>query len=323
LCYTHLSSEERYQIHALGKAGHSLREIAAHLGRSPSTLSREMRRNRGQRGYRPKQAHRLARARATGCRSRPRITPRQWQGIADLLGRGWSPQQISVRSRLEGTLAVSHEWIYTFVYADKLAGGTLYSHLRGRKRYRKRYAGGRDRRGQIPHRIGIERRPAGANRRLHLGHWEGDTVHGGRAGVVSLVDRKSRFTRLGKVQRRTAQETRRAIQRRLRSLAHRARSLTVDNGREFADHQGIAQDLDTRVYFADPYASWQRGTNENTNGLLRQYLPKHRNLSDLTGPEIRKIENRLNHRPRRCLGYRTPYEVFYSTRHQLTVALRS
>jgi len=319
--YTHLSSEERYQIYALRKAGHSLPEIGALLDRSPATISRELRRNRGGRGYRPKQAHRLARTRATACRSRPRITRRQWRGVAKLLQRGWSPQQIAERSRLEGTLAVSHEWIYTFVYADKLAGGTLWSHLRGRKRYRKRYASGRDRRGQIPHRVGIEHRPVAANRRLHLGHWEGDTLHGGRAGVVSLVDRKSRFTRLGKVLRRTAQHTRRAVQRRLEALVRR--SLTVDNGREFADHQGIAQDLDTDVYFARAYAAWQRGTNENTNGLLRQYLPKRRDLANLTGPEIRQNENRLNHRPRKCLGYRTPHEVFYNERLQLTVALRS
>jgi IS30 family transposase len=321
--YTHLSSEERYQIYALHKAGHSLREIGALLGRSPATVSRELRRNRGQRGYRPKQAHQLAHTRATACRSRPRITTRQWRGVAGLLRRGWSPQQIAERGRLEGTVAISHEWIYTFLYANKLAGGTLWSHLRGRKRYRKRYASGRDRRGQIPHRVGIEHRPIGAHRRLHLGHWEGDTLHGGRAGVVSLVDRKSRFTRLGKVLRRTAEHTRRAIHRRLEALAHRARSLTVDNGREFADHQGIAKDLDTHVYFARPYAAWQRGTNENTNGLIRQYLPKRRNLATLTGPEIRRIENRLNHRPRKCLGYRTPHEVFYNARHQLTVALRS
>ena len=162
-----------------------------------------------------------------------------------------------------------------------------------------------------------------ADRRLHRGHWEGDTMHGGQAGVVSLVDRKSRFTRLGKVLRRTAEQARSAIRRRLQSLPHRVRSVTVDNGREFADHRGIALDLDSRVFFAHPYRAWERGTNENTNGLIRQYLPKRRNLALLSGPEIRKIENRLNHRPRLCLDFRTPHEVFYNVRHKLTVALRS
>lgn len=323
MSYTHLSSEERYQIHALCKSGQSLRAIGAVLGRSPATISRELRRNHGLRGYRPAEADGLARGRAAWSRSRPRITQRQWREIARLLEREWSPQQIAERCRREGSLAISAEWIYLFIYAHKRDGGTLWSHLRIRKLRRKRYAGGRDRRGQIPFRIGIEQRGRSADRRLHRGHWEGDTLHGGRAGVISLVDRKSRLTRLGKVLRRTAAQARSAIRRRLALLPHRARSLTVDNGREFADHRGIARDLGARVYFARPYAAWQRGTNENTNGLIRQYLPKQRNLLALSGPEICRIENRLNHRPRRCLGYRTPHEVFYNVRHKLTVALRS
>jgi IS30 family transposase len=224
---------------------------------------------------------------------------------------------------LEDTLSISAEWIYLYIYADKALGGGLWNCLRGRKRYRKRYGSGRDRRGQIPGRVAITRRPAGANHRSRLGHWEADTVHGGRSGVVTMVDRKSRFTRIGKVLRRTAADTRGAMKRRLESLERRVQSVTVDNGREFADHRGIAHDLKTHVYFADPYASWQRGTNENTNGLIREHLPKGRNLAHLGGPEIRKIENRLNHRPRRCLGYRTPHEVMYNERHHLTVALRS
>ena len=321
--YTHLSSEERYQIHALRKSGRSLRAIGAVLGRSAATISRELRRNRGAHGYRPAEAKGMAWARSALSRSRPRITIRQWRAIARLLQRDWSPQQIAERCRREGTLAISHEWIYTFVYAHKREGGTLWSHLRVRKQRRKRYASGRDRRGQIPGRIGIEQRGRSADRRLHRGHWEGDTMHGGRAGVVSLVDRKSRFTRLGKVLRRTAEQARSAVRRRLASLHPRVRSITVDNGREFTDHRGIARDLGTRVFFARPYRAWERGTNENTNGLIRQYLPKRRDLVSLSGPEIRKIENRLNHRPRRCLEYRTPHEVFYHERQELTVALRS
>lgn len=321
--YTHLSRSERYQIDVLRRTGHSLREIGTLLQRSASTISRELHRNRGPRSYRPLRADRLARRRSSQSRSRPRITIRQWRGVARLLRLEWSPQQIAERCRLDGTLAISHEWIYSFVYAEKAIGGFLWRCLRVRKKRRKRYAGGRDRRGQIPFRIGIEERSAQADERLRSGDWEGDTMHGGRAGVVTLVDRTSRFTRLAKVLRRTAHEVRAAIRRRLVPLGHRVRSLTVDNGREFADHLGIARDLEADVFFAHPYSSWERGTNENTNGLIRQYLPKGRDLTSLTGPEIRRIENRLNHRPRKCLGYRTPYEVEYRIHTTPTVALRS
>jgi len=322
--YTHLTPEERYQIYALMKAGHPQAEIAAHLGRSPSTVSRELSRNRSLRGYRPQQAQETARHRARRCRTRPRITARQWAAVAELVRRQWSPQQVADRADLEGTLAISPESIYRFVYAEKRAGGELWRHLRGRRHYRRRYGAGRACRGRIPGRIGIEHRPAAVERRDRIGHWEADTVHGrGRRGaVLSLVERRSRFTRMAKLPRATAQAVRDGACRRLRPIADRVDSLTADNGMEFAAHRRIAADLKADFYFADPYAAWQRGTNENTNGLIRQYLPKTRDLTTVTGPEIRKIENRLNHRPRKCLGYLTPHEVFHNTRLNLTVALR-
>ena len=161
-------------------------------------------------------------------------------------------------------------------------------------------------------------------RREDIGHWETDTVHGRcrRGAVLSLVERRSRLTPLAKLPGATAQAVRAATCRRLRPIAHAVVSLTADNGKEFAAHARIAADLGADFYFADPYAAWQRGTNENTNGLIRQYLPKTRDFTTVTGPEIRMIENRLNHRPRKCLGYLTPYEVFHNTRLNLTVALR-
>ena len=322
MSYAHLTREERYQISALAKEGVSIRQIASNLRRSASTISRELQRNRGQRGYRPKQAHERSVSRSRAARSHARISPQQWRAVDTLLRSGWSPEQISGRCELERSFSISHEWIYLHIYQDKAAGGKLWTFLRGRKRYRKRYASGRERRGQIPGRVGIEQRPGRANKRLELGHWEGDTIHGGRAGAATIVDRKSRYLRMGKLSRRTATATRHALKRRLKSAGLPVKSMTLDNGREFADHEGITADLGAQVYFADPYASWQRGTNENTNGLIRQYLPKGRDLSHLSGPEISKIENRLNHRPRRCLNYRTPHEVMYAERHQLTVALR-
>lgn len=321
--YTHLAQGERYQISALREAGHSIQQIARALGRSTSTISRELRRNAGARGYRPLQAQQAAKERARTSRSHPRLGPADWARVRRLLIQDWSPEQISERCALEGSSRISPEWIYRYVYADKANGGTLYRHLRGRKKYRKRYGSGRDQRGQLRNCRSIHDRPRAAENRSRLGHWEGDTIRGGRAGAVTLVDRKSRYTRIGKVTRRTAEETRDAVARRLLSDGLPVRTLTVDNGREFADHAGISDDLAAEVFFADPYQSCQRGTNENTNGLIRQYLRKGRDLSALTGPEIRKVENKLNHRPRRCLGWRTPHEAMYGERHQLTVALRS
>ena len=323
-CYAHLAQEERYQIYALMKAGHPQAEIAALVGRHPSTVSRELARNRGSRGYRPAQAHARAAARAQAARTRARITAHQWAAVAELLQRQWSPEQIADRAELEGTAAISHESIYRFVYADKAGGGALWRHLRGRRRYRKRYGAGRGCRGHIPGRVGIEHRPAAVERRDRLGHWEADTLHGRRhrGAILSLVERRSRLTRLAKLPGATAQAVRVGCRRRLRPIAHAVVSLTADNGREFAAHRGIAADLGADFYFADPYAAWQRGTNENTNGLIRQYLPKTRDLATVTGPEIRMVENRLNLRPRKCLGYLTPHEVFHNTRLNLTVALR-
>ena len=323
--YTHLTKEERYQIYAMQKTQSSIREIAEVLNRAPSTISRELHRNRGQRGYRPRQAEATARERASQSRTCTRITAQDWAQIGTLLRRDWSPEQISGRMRLENGVSISPEWIYQFVLADKAADGDLWTHLRCRCKRRKRYGSGRERRGRIPDRVGIEKRPAGVNSRSRIGHWEGDTIigKGHRGAAVTLVERRSRFLRMGKLAGKSAKETQRAIQRRLRPMAEHVQTLTFDNGKEFSNHRAITNTLEAAVFFADAYASWQRGTNENTNGLIRQYLPKNRDLSTLTGAEIRKIEKRINHRPRKCLGYRTPHEVFNKTYEKLTVALHS
>lgn len=323
--YTHLTKEERYQIRAMLSAEYTMRDIARELGRSPSTISREVRRNRGQRGYRPKQAHELAEDRARSCRCRHRITPDQWRTVERLIRLDWSPQQIAGRTRLEGSVRVSHEWIYEFIYADKLLGGDLHTHLRCQKQRRKRYGSGRQRRGQIVDRVGIEQRPAAADERAEIGHWEVDTIigKGHRGACLTAVERVSRYTRVAKLNRRTARATGDQLRKRLKPLIEVVHTITGDNGKEFGDHSRISFALECDFYFADPYSSWQRGTNENTNGLIRQYLPKDRDLTTLTGPEVRMIENRLNYRPRKCLGYLTPHEILSDTQLQLTVALRS
>lgn len=322
--YTHLTQEERYQISAGLEIGLSQREVSLGLGRSVSTVSREIGRNGGLAGYRAGRAQQTAVTRASRGRSRPRIQAWQWTVIGNLIRQDWSPEQISQRADMEGTLRVSPERIYLWVYADKAAGGGLYKQLRGRKKYRKRYGSGRERRGRIRDRTCISERPEAVNRRDTIGHWEGDTIVGKRhsGAAVTMVERVTRFTCLSKISNRKAASVRAAISRRFKPHRDRVQTVTFDNGHEFAAHKKIEKDLGAKAYFAEPYSSWQRGTNENTNGLIRQYLPKARDLQTVTGSEVRMIENRLNNRPRKCLGYRTPHELLYNERHELTVALR-
>ena len=323
MSYTQLTQEERYQIYALKKAGHIQAEIAEIVGRDPGTISREFRRNRGLKGYRPQQAHNLALLRRNG-KARPRIGNKVWQLVEALIRDEWSPEQVVGRVEMEQGVSISHEWIYQYVYADKRSGGELYRFLRCQKVRRKRY-GVYSRRGCIPNQVSIDERPAIVDSRRRFGDWEGDTVigKGHRGALVTLVERKSLYTVIQSVLHKTAEAVRNAVVDGLTPYIDRVHTITYDNGREFTDHEGMASDLDARIYFAHPYASWERGLNENTNGLIRQYFPKHRDLTTVTKSEIEKAMDKLNHRPRKSLGFRTPYEVFFNTRTSLTVALQS
>ncbi len=213
----------------------------------------------------------MARRCALASRRRCRISVRQWRGIADLLRQEWSPEQITDRAEFEETLAVSHECIYQFIYADKATGGDLWRNLRCQRPHRKRYGCGRQHRDQIRGRIGIEHRPAAVEKRDRIGHWEAGTIHGRRrqGGVLTLVERCSRLTRLAKLPRINSDTVCAGARRCLASIVDRVETVTADNGREFAAHRQLAADLQADFYFADPYCSWQRGTNENTNGLFR------------------------------------------------------
>ena len=324
MSYQHLTQAERYQIYAYRKAGLTQNQIAESMGRSPSTISRELRRNRGHRGYRPGKAHDLARRRAVRCRTRRRISAAQWRGIESLINQEWSPAQIAKRADLEGSLRISHEWIYRYIALDRATGGLLWKKLRRANLRRRHYHQGRRKRHLIRFRVGIEQRPVHIENRQELGHWEGDTIVGkGRRGaLVTLVERTSRLTRLGRLTRADARSTSDTICNRLHQISARVKSITFDNGPEFALHRRLERALSTRIFFAEPHKPWQRDSNENTNGLIRQYLPKRRPLDNLTPYEITKIESRLNNRPRKCLGYLTPHEVFNNTRTSLTVALR-
>ena len=309
--YTQLTREQRYQIYALKKAGLSQTRIADLLDVHKSTISRELRRNCGQRGYRPRQAHLLARKRHRE-KPRPKIPTETWLLIESRIRLDWSPEQISDWLQRTGRPMVSHERIYQYVLTDKKAGGTLYQHLRCKKQRKKRY-GAREQRGQLSDRISIEARPAIVEKRSRLGDWELDTIigKGHKQAIVSLTERKARLTLIAKVERKTADQVATTIIRLLKPLAQKVHTLTADNGKEFAQHKTIAASLNADFYFAHPYASWERGTNENMNGLIRQYFPKHRDFRTITDEEIQQAMNRLNNRPRKCLGYRTPNEVFF------------
>ena len=317
MTYKHLSQAERYQIHALMKAGHDQSQIAKLLDRHKSTISRELSRNTGSRGYRPKQACEMSADRAQHSRNAPTVEPWVREAACALLCIQWSPEQIASQ------LPISHETVYQYVYADKAQGGTLWKHLRCQKQKRKRYASGRDRRGQIPNRRPLSERPLHIEARRQVGHWECDTVIGAshKGAVVTLVERKSGYAVMAKVEKKTSELVSSAIVDKLQPMAARVKTLTFDNGKEFAGHAHIDQQLQSTAYFARPFASWERGSNENLNGLLRQYVPKKRAMSTVSDEEIRMIQNRLNNRPRKRLGFKTPAEVFHQSLKR--VALRT
>jgi len=309
--YTQLTQEQRYQIYALLKMGHSRTEIASVVGVHKSTVSREWKRNHGQRGYRPKQAHALAVSRRR--KAKPRILPETWALIEGLIRQDWSPEQVSGRLESEYNIWVSHEWIYQHILADKCVGGDLYRHLRCQKKRRKRY-GSYDRRGILPNRVSIDKRPEVVDSRERLGDWEVDTIigKGRQPALVTLTERKSRLTLLRKVERKTAGAVAATVVTLLMPWKAKTHTLTSDNGKEFALHQIIAKLIEADYFFAHPYAVWERGTNENMNGLLRQYFPKKRDLGTVSNDEIEFVMCNLNNRPRKTLAYNTPFEVFLS-----------
>lgn len=303
--YTHLSQTERYQIHSMLKLKASIATIAQHLKRSESTIRREIVRNSGLRGYRPAQAQRLCDERSLGSRNARQIQESTWVVVESLIAEQLSPEQVCSQ-----VSAVSVESVYQYIYAEPT--GWLKAHLRCQKERRKRYASARSRRGSIPNRKGIELRPLAAALAGAVGHWEGDTIIGcgHKMAIVSLVDRKSKLTRLRLVKNKTAELVCASMIEVFEPIKAVVKTVTTDNGKEFALHELLDQTLGCDSYFADPYCSWQRGLNENTNGLVRQYIPKNRKLDTVTEEELQMIEDKLNNRPRKCLGFKTPNQVF-------------
>jgi len=233
--------------------------------------------------------------------------------VAGRLREEWGPEQISRFIAPLPGMSVSHQWIYTMIWDDKASGGDLWKHLRQSKRRSKHRAHAKSAGlGKIPNRVGIEHRPIEVNDRCFIGHWEGDTVVQGhkQSGLVTLVERRSGYLLAARLPKLTAELTQRAMVRLLKPRRGAVQTITLDNGSEFACHEDVAKALAAKIYFCDPYCSGQRGMNENTNGLIRQYFPKGTDFQNVSNAELRKVVDKLNDRPRKRLGYRTPAQVF-------------
>ena len=309
--YKQLTCEQRYAIRILIKKNYLQKDIAAAVGVNKSTISRELKRNSGKRGYRPKQAQQKAVERRQD-KSPPRIAEATWNKVRLYLKDDWSPEQISGTMKLKERISISHEWIYQFIIKDKQTGGNLYTHLRCKSKRRKRY-GSHERRGILKNRRSIEERPAIVETKERIGDWEADTIIGKahKGAIVSLTERKTKICLIYKVERKTADLVSKAMSKLLLPLKDIVYTITSDNGKEFALHEETAETLETDFYFAHPYASYERGLNENTNSLIRQYFPKDRDFRTITDEELIMATKKLNNRPRKTLGYLTPNEVFF------------
>ena len=316
--YRQITSGERYAIAALRRRRLSIRAIAVELGRSPSTISREIRRNRKADGwYRAQLAEGRTRARRRRSRSGSHFSRSDMREVERFLGLDWSPEQISAHLRNTGMLSISHETIYVHVWRNKRNGGELWQHLRqaGKKR-RKRY-GAYDSRGRLAGKRHISERPPEVETRKQIGHWEVDTVMGserGRNTVVTLVERATGFLLIGKLAHHCAADTNARLIELIARHEGRVSTITADNGTEFHSYAKVEEATGVAFYFATPHHAWERGTNENTNGLIRQYLPKGQSMAHVTQADCDEIAARLNSRPRKRLGFRTPEECYVQAR---------
>ncbi len=310
--YIQITAEERHCIYHLKKQGLNQSDIARALDRSPASISRELHRNSGKRGYRPLQAHQQALSNRQCSSRNTRLTSEDFSLVRRYIEQDWSPEQVSAVLSQKHHLFVSHERIYQFLLHDKKEGGTLYHHLRcGQRRRKKRY-GSHDRRGRIPNTTSIDERPAIVDTKERIGDWEIDTVIGEnhRQAFVTLNERKTGISLIGKV---ASKHTDIVISQAIKLLLPYKKwvhTITADNGKEFAQFKDLEKSLQTKVYFAHPYSSWERGANENMNGLIRQYYPKKSSFVHVTQDDCNKTADLLNKRPRKRLGFISPAEIF-------------
>ncbi len=312
--YHHLTYEQRCQLQALKKRGDSVSKIAEALKVDPSSIYREIARNSKDNNYDYREANKIASERRHVASSqRTKMTPWLIAIVEKYLKFQWSPVQISGRlKKFYRGKAISHEMIYRHIWNNKQLGGSLYKHLRHNgKKYNKR-SSGKAGRGCIPGRIDIAQRPSIVEDKIRLGDWEVDTIIGKehKGAIVSIVDRYSKLTMLAKVSRKTSCEVEKALVMKLKQVQDCIYTITSDNGKEFANHIAISKKLNADFYFARPYHSWERGLNEHTNGLVRQYIPKSASFDKLSEEDVQKVEDLLNNRPRKALNFLTPIEVF-------------
>ena len=306
--YRRLREGDRQVIYRMSKAGKTQQEIAQALGLSQSTVSRELARNRGQRGYRPQQAQRKASERQAAKKKRIHVITGELETeVCKRLEMKHSPEQISLRLKAEG-IEVSHESIYQYIREDKRQGGELYKNLRinGKRRYRRGVKAGRT---KILDRVDIDDRPEVVDKRTRYGDWEADLIEGtqGSGYILSLYERKSRFGKLVKLNTKSSEATTRGLIGQLEG--YKVETITYDNGLEFSGHLEVSRAPGAKSYFCKPYHSWEKGGVENYNGLVRQYLPKGTSFTDLTAERLKKIEEEINRRPRKILDIKSPSEL--------------
>ncbi|MEI8301410.1 MAG: IS30 family transposase [Chlamydiota bacterium] len=322
--YKRLAREQRYLIEIDLKSGLSIRTIAHRLKISPSTVSREVNRNSGKRGYRHNQAQSKANLRKTSKIRQRKLTASLLRKVNALIKEDMSPKQISGRLKLLEDIDISHETIYRHIWEDKKQGGSLYFHLRRKaKKYNKRSTSSAGR-GKIPNRVDISKRPKIVEKKKQIGHFEGDLIVGKdhKGAILTLVERATKVSFLFKLKNKEAKAVTKGIIKILKRFKGIIKTITFDNGKEFSLHEKVSKSLGIKCYFATPYHSWERGLNEHHNGLIRQYIPKKTDFSLVTKKYLIKIQNKLNNRPREVLGFKTPREVFLlRTGLDVTVAL--
>lgn len=315
--YKQLSQKERDRIFLLKQKGKSNADIAKILGRNKSTIGRELTKNKHEKfnQYLPDTAQRKSDKRKRGGRKRNYLDKdtRLTEYILSKLKIGWSPELIAGRMKIEIKRHYNYESIYQYVYSLKGRKQNLRMYLRRSHRIRRKKNGRKHHKGKIPNRIDIVLRPKIVEKRGQFGHWEGDSIlyRGHSQNLSTNTERKSRYTVLLKPKDKSAKERSIIINSKFKELPPQAKkTMTFDNGLEFSNHENIAERTGMKIYFAKPYASWQRGTNENRNGLIRWYLPKDTDLNSLTNRQLKTIEDLINDRPMKCLNFKTPTEVF-------------
>jgi len=312
MSYSQLTFEERYLIQHCHQNGESKTQIAHKLGRHRSTITRELRRNACEAGsYQADKASQQAQKRARNRGRTSKVTISLWEQVQYRLRRYWSPEQIAAELAARPGPTLSHEWIYQLIYADQASGGDLWEYLRHPRKHRKQQSG-RETRGRIPNRTLIAERPAVVDDKKRFGDWEIDLVEGAKGSgyLLTLVERTTAFTLIGGLRRATAPQVARITGQLLAPFENHVHTITCDNGKEFAGHADIAEELTCQVYFAEAYSPWQRGLNENTNGLLRQFFPKGCDMSRFQPKHLRAAMYLLNQRPRKTLGFKKPQLLF-------------